>query len=226
MEQQENEQKTQETVQEFEQKTQETEQETGRDMDKQTQELEQKTQEEQKPNSTDEDLRQLRAQTRFDEEQFLFYHDMFMRITSGNKGANVADFVEQFTAMSSEASPFAVQTFQLCDKNGDKTVSLNEYILAMDVEVNGTADEKAEWAFKLYDADETGAISKEDMREIIRAMSFSDKSKKGRLDKYTEVFFGGVDYDKDGQITFEEFKRVLKLCPAILEGLMNPDSLI
>ena len=172
----------------------------------------------------------MKEQTRFTDEQFNHYHRMFTQMTccspDPHKGATVADFIEQYQAFSSETAPFAVQSFQMCDKDGDKTVSFKEFVLAMDVEVNGTADEKAEWAFRLYDADETGAISKEDMREIIRAVSFSSPSKKGKLDEFTEVFFKGVDYDKDGQITLEEFKRVLELCPAILEGLMNPDSLI
>ena len=51
-------------------------------------------------------------------------------------------------------------------------------------------------------------------------------SKKGKLDRWTEVFFKYVDYNSDGQITLEEFKKILGKYPRLMEALMNPDKLI
>ena len=71
--------------------------------------MEQETQGiEQKPNSTAEDLQKLKEQTKFTDEQFQHYHDMFAQMTCcspDQQGATVANFVEQFTALGSEASP-------------------------------------------------------------------------------------------------------------------------
>lgn len=47
-------------------------------------------------------------------------------------------------------------------------VDFREYVMAISMLIEGSAVEKLCWSFKLYDKDRDGAITKEEMLEIMQ----------------------------------------------------------
>ncbi len=50
----------------------------------------------------------------------------------------------------------------------DGVVDFREYVMAISMLIEGSAVEKLQWSFKLYDKDRDGAITREEMLEIMQ----------------------------------------------------------
>lgn len=50
----------------------------------------------------------------------------------------------------------------------DGVVDFREYVMAISMLIEGSAVEKLRWSFKLYDKDKDGAITREEMLEIMQ----------------------------------------------------------
>ncbi|TKS73291.1 Guanylyl cyclase inhibitory protein [Collichthys lucidus] len=72
--------------------------------------------------------------------------------------------------VGSESAEYAEQIFRTLDNNGDGVVDFREYVMAISMLIEGSAVEKLRWSFKLYDKDRDGAITKEEMLEIMQAV--------------------------------------------------------
>ncbi|XP_026032090.1 guanylyl cyclase inhibitory protein isoform X1 [Astatotilapia calliptera] len=70
--------------------------------------------------------------------------------------------------VGSESAEYAEQIFRTLDSNGDGVVDFREYVMAISMLIEGSAVEKLRWSFKLYDKDRDGAITKEEMLEIMQ----------------------------------------------------------
>lgn len=99
--------------------------------------------------------------------------------------------------MGSESAEYAEQIFRTLDSNGvskrlgvtlscvsdepetitgvnegaflqDGVVDFREYVMAISMLIEGSAVEKLRWSFKLYDKDRDGAITREEMLEIMQ----------------------------------------------------------
>ncbi|CAH3161339.1 unnamed protein product [Porites evermanni] len=70
-------------------------------------------------------------------------------------------------------------------------------------------EKKMQFAFKIYDLDNDGKISKDDLMQVLHmmvGMNISDEQLGGIADRA----ISDADIDKDGAISFEELKRVLE----------------
>ena len=104
------------------------------------------------------------------------------------------------------------------DKNEDRRVDFKEFILALNVNLHGTLEDKLKWAFSLYDVDGTGVISKSNMSEIIKDI-YTMVPSDVEHERKTEEIFELMDSNEDGYITFHEFHKAVKNNPVILENL-------
>lgn len=50
----------------------------------------------------------------------------------------------------------------------DGVVDFREYVMAISMLIEGSAVEKLRWSFKLYDKDRDGAITRQEMLEIMQ----------------------------------------------------------
>ncbi|KAG7217409.1 hypothetical protein INR49_021576 [Caranx melampygus] len=111
------------------------------------------------------------------------------------------------------------QIFRTLDTNGDGVVDFREYVMAISMLIEGSAVEKLHWSFKLYDKDRDGAITKEEMLEIMQAvykMSVAAALTEPNpltAEECTNRIFLRLDKDNNAIISLEEF----------IEGALDDD---
>ncbi|XP_044049068.1 guanylyl cyclase inhibitory protein [Siniperca chuatsi] len=121
--------------------------------------------------------------------------------------------------VGSESAEYAEQIFRTLDNNGDGVVDFREYVMAISMLIEGSAVEKLRWSFKLYDKDRDGAITREEMLEIMQAvyqMSVAGALTKPNpltAEESTNRIFVRLDKDKNAVISLEEF----------IEGALDDD---
>ena len=131
-----------------------------------------------------------------------------------------------------DASRFANHLFRKYDKSGDKSIDFGEFIYGLSITCHGRVEDKLRWAFNKYDNDNSGTVTKDALREIIRSIyeMMGDKDHEEHeksLDdedtpeKLTDCLFLQMDEDEDGEVTLEEFVEVAKVDATILKLLQK-----
>ncbi|XP_048784223.1 uncharacterized protein LOC125685307 isoform X1 [Lagopus muta] len=115
------------------------------------------------------------------------------------------------TAPSPDSSAYAHFLFNAFDADGSGALCFEDFVVGLSVLLRGTAQEKLNWAFNLYDINKDGRITKEEMLEIMK--SIYDMMGRCTLPaprdsapaEHVEQFFQKMDRNGDGVVTYEEF---------------------
>ncbi|XP_076314945.1 frequenin-1-like [Tachypleus tridentatus] len=123
-----------------------------------------------------------------------------------------------------DPSKFASLVFRVFDENKDGSIEFEEFIKALSVTSRGNLDEKLVWAFKLYDVDNDGYITREEMYSIVDAIyemlgnqgkEEVEESPRHRVDR----IFEQLDKNHDNKLTIDEFKEGSRHDPKIVQAL-------
>jgi Ca2+-binding EF-hand superfamily protein len=100
----------------------------------------------------------------------------------------------------------------------------NQYITILKM-VKGSAEERLQFAFNMIDIDGNGKITKSELKTILnsiyRVLNNMNIPTDLNPDEYAEKLFDVLDSDKDGEITFEEYKTGAVKNSALLKGYYN-----
>jgi len=89
--------------------------------------------------------------------------------------------------------------FKEIDADGSGTIEYSEFLMATMNESALVSQEKLRAAFKMFDKDGSGTISKDEIKEAL-----------GGLDeKIVDDIIKEVDSNGDGEISFEEFEKMM-----------------
>ena len=135
--------------------------------------------------------------------------------------AEISRHVGQIENVNDEDSLRLVvhELFQLFDQDNSDTVDMVELSSGMAVLAGGDVDEKVRAAFKLYDFDDNGKISRHEMRHHLEAVykvlyhadsTLSEKigqTPRELAEQTTTEAFTLCDLNNDNTLSFEEFKR-------------------
>ncbi|XP_061394612.1 uncharacterized protein LOC133330155 [Musca vetustissima] len=159
-----------------------------------------------------------RPRTGFDKSSLARLEQLF-RNTVGNEREIRR---EEFKKIVISKNPFFTErVFQIFDKDNSGSISLQEFIDAIQQFSGQSADDKIRFLFKVYDIDGDGLIQHKELHDVIRAcmeengMEFSED----QIEDLTTAMFEDADPYNRGEITYEALKNQLHKHGGLLENL-------
>jgi neurocalcin delta len=162
------------------------------------------------PELTDKVINDLLHKTKFTEQDIIdWWHGFLADCPSGVLDKKKFVDVYQYRHPDGKAKKFCDHVFRTF--NPDKktqVIDFEHFMCAIDTTLNGSSDEKLEWAFTMYDINGDQRISKAEMSAVMESMfDLLGKNKKGasNLRQYVNQIFLRIDTNKDNYISKEEF---------------------
>lgn len=146
------------------------------------------------------------------------------------KGLNkltMTEFMEVYRSVfDGEPDDFVKHLFRSFDADKDGYVDFKEFIVGLCVSGSENVDTKLKWAFKMYDLDGNGSITRDEMAGMLRAIykmvSPDNQRSQDSADEIEDLivsFFDSADKNKDDAISEDEFVQGVKDMPIILQLL-------
>lgn len=96
------------------------------------------------------------------------------------------------------------------DEDGGGNVDFQEFVSGLSAfSSKGNKEQKLAFAFKVYDIDRDGYISNGELFIVLKMMVGSNL-KDQQLQQIVDKTIMEADLDKDGKISFEEFKKMVE----------------
>lgn len=107
-----------------------------------------------------------------DEEIKIWYNDYQDSLTPGKTQLTRKDFTEVYDKLfSGDAKEFAEHVFRTFDADGNGSVDFQEFAVGLFVSSCQDLDKKLDWAFRVYDINGDGYITKDEMEKIVTVSS-------------------------------------------------------
>ena len=92
--------------------------------------------------------------------------------------------------------------FRKIDLDGNGTIDYTEFVMATIEEKNLITNERLKMAFKMFDKDNSGALSADEIKEVLCFDSSVDPAE-------IDQIIAEVDQNGDGEIQFDEFCHMM-----------------
>ena len=138
------------------------------------------------------------------------------------------DYTSFLSALSRSDSPCMQRMFRAFDSDGSGEVDFREFAMGLSTLTTGSLKEKVNFAFKLFDTDESGFIERPELVSIIRASLKigGSSSSDDLLGQKIESLYAALGVPKDSPLTQEKFLALANLDPFILQpALAELDTL-
>lgn len=127
-----------------------------------------------------------------------------------------------FGLLGQGSNPFlSDRIFKLADQDRDMHITFEEFATIMDIYQNGSVEEKNEFSFSLFDENQDGLISLEDMYVVMKKFMSHWSTLQGSATvvdkKALQRIFDQIDVNGDGDISLSEYKNVLRTNPGLFE---------
>ncbi|KAJ3097422.1 Calcineurin subunit B type 2 [Phlyctochytrium bullatum] len=154
------------------------------------------------------ELEHLMGLTNFSSHQIIRLYARFKQLDKSRSGSIRTEDMLAIPELA--MNPLANRIVAVMDVDGRNEINFKQFIQSLSVFARDTRrDLKLEFAFRVYDVNSDGFISNEDLNVILKSMvgkSLSEHEIQHLVDK---TILEADTIDKDGTISFEEFKRTL-----------------
>ncbi|XP_046362267.1 neuronal calcium sensor 1 isoform X1 [Haliotis rubra] len=178
-----------------------------------------------------EEIEELKRTTYFSEGEIRQWYKGFMKDCPDGKLTleGFTKIYQQFFPCG-DPSKFASFVFNVFDENKDGYIEFHEFLQALSVTSRGNVEEKLKWAFRLYDLDADGFITRTELLDIVDAiykmvggmvkLPEEENTPEKRVNRIFEV----MDKNRDNRLTFDEFLEGSKEDPTIVQALTLCDA--
>ncbi|XP_074605282.1 frequenin-2-like [Brevipalpus obovatus] len=170
-------------------------------------------------------ISQLADQTYFTEREVKQWYKGFKKDCPGGHltERSFLRIYQQFFP-NGDPSRFAQLLFRAFDENQDGNIEFDEFIRALSVTSRGSPEEKLLWAFKLYDLDSDGFITRDEMCDILDSISVMIGEETTENEKFNprervNQIFQELDTNQDNRLSLEEFLKGSTSDPKIAQTL-------
>lgn len=158
------------------------------------------------------------------QEELNLLHTNFKRISSNGTSVNMEEFEQVLRSMSmGSLVPLAQRIFEHfdCDKNG--RVDMREIVCGFSSLRNRAGEEPLKLCFKMYDADGSGFISRDELACMLKALpeAYLPEDLLSDPGKFDELF-DRMDANCDGRLSYEEFKEAIETDGYLLDAILEP----
>ncbi len=162
-----------------------------------------------------------RAKYRLNFNQFCKLLALDPASDSGDSSASASSTGAGATGGSAKAgaTAYANRLFGLFDHDGSRQIDAKEFLIGISAYADSTKDDKLKFAFSLYDEDNSGKISMNELIKILRAVHMASSDK--QVQKKADTIMAHGDKDKDGVLSFDEFVQCARSFPSLLFPVMN-----
>ena len=171
------------------------------------------------------DLKDLTDATHFDEAEVVAIYEHFRSIAAAAAAKGGEDSMDRASFLQSlnvKGSVFLDRVFAIIDTDRDGKISFAAYLAGLSVLcARGTLNEKSDFAFRLYDFDADGKISKQELSDMLQ-WSLEESEVKVTPAQVASIIaetFRQADRNGDGFIDPAEFKALVDKDPGILSSV-------
>ncbi|HYQ18468.1 MAG TPA: EF-hand domain-containing protein [Polyangiaceae bacterium] len=147
--------------------------------------------------------------------------DCFQRLAAGKQGLSHADLKR---ALELRSDFLVERMFVMLDRDGNGSISLDEYRAAAQQLLHGTPEDKIRLSFRVHDLDGDGRIDANEFRRMVRLNLLEERERTGAAldpdsicDALARRLFLTVDENNDSTVSYEEFERMALAEHALLE---------
>lgn len=164
-------------------------------------------------------------------------YQTFDRLAKQSKDPEAIQRDQFEEVLKSHGIPFSSEShasrlFAYFDKSRDGKLNFKEFVLGMSVLAAGSPTEKFKLSFEIYDADNTGDISKDNLIQVLTSLSRGtsiESGSKGVSKDYIENLANKViadaDKTKNGTLTYAEYFRAVMKYPWLVDAnIPGPES--
>ncbi|XP_047158363.1 calcineurin B-like protein 7 isoform X1 [Vigna umbellata] len=177
---------------------------------------------------TAEDFATLAASTRFTIKEVEALHVLFKRLSSTLIDDGFIHKEELQLALFQTPNGkyfFFDRVFDVFDQKRNGVIEFDEFVLALSVfHPYAPIGEKIDFAFKLYDLNQTGFIGREEVKQMVVAILIESDVNlpDDLLDAIVDKTIADVDKDSDGKISKEDWKAFVSENPSLLMNMTLP----
>ncbi|KAJ3068651.1 EF-hand [Rhizoclosmatium globosum] len=116
---------------------------------------------------------------------------------------------------------FLERLFDAFDTDRNKSIDFREFIQGLSVFMKGSAEEKMELSFRLYDIDHSGSIEPKELINIMGKMysEFYHEDQTQKIKQAVEQIFADLDINGDGSLSLHEYKLMALKEPMLIDFL-------
>ncbi|CAL1284581.1 unnamed protein product [Larinioides sclopetarius] len=178
-------------------------------------------------------LEELCRKTKFSRKEIqLMYRAFKQECPHGYVEEDTFRFIFSHFFPYGNASLYAHYVFRTFDQNKNGAITFKDFIQCLSLLCRGSIQEKLQWAFKLYDLNGDGRITKKELTDIICSVyalmgrkSFSGAEEKALRD-HVDKTFQKMDINKDGVVTMDEFMEICSKDETIAQSLALFDTVL